>query len=115
MGKKDKRTGNPFEALAPLRDKLAKDEASVRSLIDVYTTSGKPIVASEYDGVLGVPALFDREAFEELLALEGDAGARVVIRQSDASRIATIAAPEAAFDVDTPADHDRLKELEAGN
>jgi molybdenum cofactor cytidylyltransferase len=64
--------------------------------------------------VLGVPALFDREVFDELLALEGDAGARVVIRKSEPTRIAAVKAPEAAFDVDTPADHQRLKELESG-
>lgn len=96
-----------------LSDQPFVDEKTIRSLIDVYTTSGKPIVASEYDGVRGVPALFDRGMFDELLALEGDAGARVVIRRSNAERIATIAAPEAAFDVDTPADHQRLKKLES--
>jgi molybdenum cofactor cytidylyltransferase len=98
-----------------LSDQPFVNEKTVRSLIDAYNASGKPIVASEYDGVLGVPALFDREVFDELLALEGDAGARVVIRQASDSRIATVSAPEAAFDVDTPADHHRLNELEANS
>lgn len=99
-------------AIIMLSDQPFVDENTVRSLIDVYRTSGKPIVAAEYDGVLGVPSLFDREVFPELLALEGDAGARVVIRQSDPGRVASVAAPEAAFDVDTPADRQRLKDLE---
>ena len=96
-----------------LSDQPFVNRKTVRSLIETYHASGKPIVASEYDGVLGVPALFDREVFDELLELEGDAGARVAIRQASDSRIATVAAPEAAFDVDTPADHHRLKNLEA--
>src|SRR5687767_3824022 len=104
---------NLAAAVIMLSDQPFVDENTVRSLVDVYKTSGKPIVASEYEGVVGVPALFDRDVFDELLALQGDQGARVVIRKSGASRIATIAAPEAAFDVDTPADHHRLKELEA--
>ena len=96
-----------------LSDQPFVNEKTIRSLIETYHSSRKPIVASEYDGVLGVPALFDRELFGELLALEGDAGARVVIRQGSDTRIATVAAPEAAFDVDTPADRLRLKNLEA--
>jgi molybdenum cofactor cytidylyltransferase len=96
-----------------LSDQPFVSEKTIRSLIDTYNASGKPIVASEYEGVLGVPALFDREVFEELLALEGDAGARIVIRQGSDSKTATVSAPEAAFDVDTPADHHRLNELEA--
>ena len=99
-------------AVIMLSDQPFVTENTIRSLIETYVLSGKPIVASRYDGVLGVPALFDREIFDELLALEGDAGARVVIRRSGPSRIATIEAPEAAFDVDTPADHERLKEME---
>ena len=98
-----------------LSDQPFVNEKTVRSLIETYHESGKPIVASEYDGVLGVPALFDREVFDELLALEGDAGARVVIRQAAETRRATVTAPEAAFDVDTPADHHRLNELEANS
>lgn len=100
-------------AIIMLSDQPFVDENTVQSLIDVYRTSGKPIVAAEYDGVLGVPSLFDREVFPELLALEGDAGARVVIRQSDPARVAGVPAPEAAFDVDTPEDQERLKALES--
>ena len=99
-------------AVIMLSDQPFVTENTIRSLIDAYRTSGKPIVASRYEGVLGVPALFDREVFDELLALEGDAGARVVIRHSDQDRIAAVDAPEAAFDIDTPADQKRLRELE---
>lgn len=96
-----------------LSDQPFVTEKTIRSLIDTHKSTGKAIVASGYDGVVGVPALFDREVFDELLALEGDSGARVVIRKSDPGRIAKIDAPEAAFDVDTPADQKKLKEMEA--
>ena len=101
-------------AVIMLSDQPLVSEHTIKALIEKYAASGKPIVASGYDGVLGVPALFAREVFDELLALQGDAGARVVIRKSDPERIATVEAPEAAFDVDTPADHERLKIFEAG-
>ncbi|HEX6123891.1 MAG TPA: nucleotidyltransferase family protein [Pyrinomonadaceae bacterium] len=96
-----------------LSDQPFVDEKTIRSLIDTYRTSGKPIVASEYNGVLGVPALFDRVMFDDLMALEGDAGARVIIRKSASEKIATISAPEAAFDIDTPQDRDRLRTYES--
>lgn len=92
-----------------LSDQPFVDAKTIRSLFDTYLTSGKPIVASEYDGVVGVPALFDRVMFDGLMKLEGDAGARVIIRQSASENIATIPAPEAAFDIDTPQDRDRLR------
>lgn len=103
----------PDAVIIMLSDQPFVNERTIRSLIDAYRASGKLIIASEYDGVFGVPALFDREVFDELLALEGDAGARVVIRQSPPERIATIRAPEAAFDVDTPEDHQRLREMDS--
>lgn len=99
-------------AVIMLSDQPLVSEKTIRSLIDKYASSGKPIVASGYDDVLGVPALFDREVFDELLELEGDTGARAVIRRSDPSRIAMIDAPEAAFDVDTPEDRQKLESME---
>jgi molybdenum cofactor cytidylyltransferase len=79
-------------------------EKTITSLVNTYRSSGKAIVAAEYDGVAGVPALFDRQMFGELMKLEGDAGARVVIRQNIGDKVATVAAPEASFDVDTSED-----------
>jgi molybdenum cofactor cytidylyltransferase len=91
-----------------LSDQPFVDEKTIRSLIDTYRTTRKPIVASEYNDVLGVPALFDRSMFDDLMKLEGDAGARVIIRQNASENVATISAPEAAFDIDTPHDREQL-------
>jgi len=99
-------------ALIMLSDQPFISEQTVRSLLDTYHSSSKPIAAAEYKGVLGVPALFDRSIFDELMTLEGDAGARVVIRQ-DPERVATVPTPEAAFDVDTPDDLARLRQFES--
>jgi molybdenum cofactor cytidylyltransferase len=96
-------------ALIMLSDQPFISEQTVRSLLDAYHSSDKPIAAAEYNGVVGVPAVFDRSVFDELMTLEGDAGARVVIRR-DPGRVAAVPMPEAAFDIDTPDDLDRLKE-----
>jgi molybdenum cofactor cytidylyltransferase len=64
--------------------------------------AGARVVASRYAGVLGVPALFDASLFPDLMVLEGDVGARTVIR--DAAPAAAVEWPEGAEDVDTPED-----------
>jgi molybdenum cofactor cytidylyltransferase len=64
------------------------------------------IVASAYDSVVGVPALFSREVFNELLALAGDKGAREIIRKSGG--VVALDLPEAAKDIDTELDADEL-------
>jgi xanthine/CO dehydrogenase XdhC/CoxF family maturation factor/CTP:molybdopterin cytidylyltransferase MocA len=61
----------------------------------------KNIVASEYAETMGVPAYFPRTSFDELLALDGDRGAKSVIFRHADNAVA-IALPEAAFDVDYP-------------
>lgn len=67
------------------------------------------IVASEYHGSLGVPALFTRETFAEIAALDDAAGAKVVIaRQAGMGRVGRVSLPEAGFDVDTVEDYRRL-------
>ena len=84
----------------------------INRLLAAYEAGRPPLVASEYEAggerTRGVPALFSRALFPELMALRGAEGAkRVITRHS--SRATFIAAPEAAFDVDTPEDYRLLK------
>lgn len=72
-----------------------------------FHQSDATIVAAEYGGTLGVPALFAREMFVELFQLEGDKGARNLIRNC-IDGIAKIILEEAAFDIDTFNDVGRL-------
>jgi CTP:molybdopterin cytidylyltransferase MocA len=63
---------------------------------------GAAVVASRYAGVLGVPALFDRAMFPHLLALEGDVGARQMLRtQRD---VVAVDWPAGQYDIDTRED-----------
>jgi molybdenum cofactor cytidylyltransferase len=64
---------------------------------------GHAMAASAYAGELGVPAAFRRSMFDELTALSGDRGARQLLRQ-DRARVAIIAFPAGATDVDLPED-----------
>lgn len=84
------------------------EAATIRCLIEKQLETQKNIVASRYDETLGVPALFTRAVFDELLNLEGDKGARLLIQKYRDTDVSEIAAPEASFDIDTPEDYKKL-------
>ena len=81
--------------------------ATLRQLIQLRLTSGKPIIASACAVTLGIPALFDRSCFPDLLELKGDTGAKGIIfsRRHD---VAPFNFPAAAIDIDTPGDYQRF-------
>ncbi len=69
--------------------------------------NGERIVAASYDGTVGVPAVFPRKYFAELLGLSPEAGAKSLIIKHLAD-VVRISFPEAAIDIDTPDDFGRL-------
>lgn len=89
-------------ALVMLADQPLVDADALRRILANFGSANR-IVASKYDGTIGAPAIFGSEYFEELMKLNGDAGAGKWL-QSHSSEITTVALPEAAVDVDTPAD-----------
>jgi molybdenum cofactor cytidylyltransferase len=72
----------------------------------------KPIAATEYDQILGVPACFDRSIFPELLQLRGDVGAKPVIGK-DESRVVAYSFPQASVDIDTLEDYRKQRPPDA--
>ena len=74
----------------------------LRPFIETFSHLKAGIVAAEYDGVAGVPALFSARCFPQLACLDGENGAREVIRNSPDA--VTIPLPEAAIDVDKEQD-----------
>jgi len=81
--------------------------AVLTQVIQLRLTSGKPIVASVYAETLGIPALFDRSCFPDLLRLKGDSGAKGIIlaRPQD---VASFDFPAGEIDIDTAADYEKL-------
>jgi molybdenum cofactor cytidylyltransferase len=82
--------------------------AVINVLVKVYRSSGKGIIASEYNGTMGAPALFGRKYFAELAALSGAAGAKQVIA-AHASEVVCVPLPRGTSDVDTPEDYLQLQ------
>ncbi len=66
------------------------------------------ITGSAYAGKVGIPAYFPASSFAELLALQGDTGARDLLRGA-----ASIAKEDLALDIDTPEDLDRARMIVA--
>lgn len=76
----------------------------LNNLIQTFKTTKSQIVASHYSGDTGVPALFEKSFFEELLNLENNSGAKKIIQQHK-EVVHTIAFPQGAIDLDTPDDY----------
>jgi molybdenum cofactor cytidylyltransferase len=85
--------------------------ATLRQLIQLHLETGKTIVASAYADTLGIPTLFDRSCFADLLQLRGDSGAKGIIltRRHD---VTPFNFPAAAIDIDTAADYEKLRDGE---
>ncbi len=79
----------------------------LQALVSAWRAQPRAIVATAYDDGEGVPAIFPRSRFEDLRALHGDTGARRVLR-ARAAEVIGIACPQAAIDIDTEADLQRL-------
>ncbi|MGI9160024.1 MAG: nucleotidyltransferase family protein [Saprospiraceae bacterium] len=79
----------------------------LRDLRALHMQSGKKITACRYQDTLGVPAIFSKSVFPELLGLQGDRGAAGVIRKH-AGDCAEMPFEHGAVDVDTEADYRQL-------
>ncbi len=86
----------PLVTSALLRDIIARHEAAVGSL-----------VASAYAGTLGVPALFPRRLFPELISLDASHGARHLLARYRAEAV-EVPFPGGMIDIDTPSDFKAL-------
>ena len=89
-----------------LADQPLVDAEHLRSLGDAHAATGLPMAASGYAGSAGVPALFARECFPDLFALDPAAGAKQLLAR-DPERVAVVSFPAGAIDLDTPADYER--------
>lgn len=95
-------------AVLMLCDQPLVTSGVIRRLVESHLTRRSLFVASEYEReggkIIGVPALFSRTLFAELMELRGASGAKRIITRH-ATEGSIIDVPEAAFDVDTPDDY----------
>jgi len=89
--------------LVLLCDQVGLDAAHANTLLQAWHDEPTRAVASAYADVIGVPAVLPRAWFADVLRLQGDRGARDLLRRRDAE-VVKITAPALARDVDTPRD-----------
>lgn len=80
---------------------------NLNALIQAHQDTASPLVASEYAGTRGVPALFSRALFPEIRALPADKGAKQIIARHAAAAV-FMPLPAAIIDIDTTMDYERL-------
>ena len=91
-----------------LADQPFISKVLLQNMLQSYEKTQNPIVSCTYSNTLGVPILFDKSVFFELLKLNGDKGAKSFLHLYK-NRISTIDFPEAIVDIDTLEDVENLK------
>ena len=83
--------------------------AHLDGMVGQWRNAPNDIVVSEYSGVQGPPAIFPAQRFDSLMKLEGDQGARALLKDSGYS-VSSIPFEPGAVDIDTPEDLHRVME-----
>lgn len=79
------------------------NETHLRQMIAAWKQQPDRIIASEYADTIGVPVIFPRRYFQDILELKGDTGAKSVI-ENNLDNVVRILLPEAEVDIDTQED-----------
>jgi molybdenum cofactor cytidylyltransferase len=94
-----------------LGDQVAVTVDDLKRLAAAWKGQESVIAAALYQRSPGVPAIFPRWCFQELLRIKGDQGAKQLLLRH-ASRVVHVPMPNAVIDIDTPEDLARLNALE---
>jgi molybdenum cofactor cytidylyltransferase len=95
--------GSCTAVLLMLADQAAVTKEDLRRLIGAWRRQPEYIVAAQYSGTIGAPAIFPRSRFTDLTGLRGDVGARSVFMRNP-DRVVRVPMESAALDIDTPED-----------
>lgn len=101
------RTPVPDQVIFMVCDQPFVSPDLLLELINERQKSHKSIIASSYAGTLGIPALFDKTHFAQLLDLQGDTGAKKLIGQFQ-DEVAAVEFPKGEIDIDTISEYEQL-------
>lgn len=90
-----------------LTDQPFVTDELIKELIKKHLEGGNLITGSNYNNIVGVPAIFEKSIFPDLMKLCGDHGARFIMKQYP-KRVAAVDFEMGYFDVDTLEDYNRL-------
>lgn len=95
--------GSADGVLLMLADQPDVTADDLRRLVGAWRRRSDSILAAQYSGVAGVPAIFPRWAFRDLGDLRGDRGAQALLKRY-IDRVARLPMLSAAVDIDRPED-----------
>lgn len=95
-----------------LSDQPFVTTALLSRLLKSHFSKTKEITASSYKGDVGVPAIFSKAIYPMLMKLEGDQGAKKIMKQFP-EKVTTVPFEMGYFDVDTPEDQAELRKFES--
>lgn len=98
-------------ALLMACDQPFVDTGLLDKLVTLQQETGSAIVACRYGDTQGIPAIFARQLFPELLQLTGDSGAKKMIVKYKASST-VVNFPQGIIDIDTPEDYRAIQNNE---
>jgi len=93
-----------------LADQPHVDTVYLDALIECYHQQPEHIIVSGYKHKKGVPAIFPKHQYQELLKLEGDKGAGAFLNSQAVDIIAVTSKEQTLMDIDTPEDYNDLLE-----
>jgi molybdenum cofactor cytidylyltransferase len=85
------------------------DAGHLKKMFEEFEQTKSQIVASFYSGRNGVPVLFHKSLFPQLLTIDDRQGAKKIIEQNPVL-VKSVDFPNGAVDLDTPGD---LKEFQS--
>ncbi len=80
---------------------------SIQSLIQMQQSTGLPMAACFYEGIVGTPALFHQSMFSDLLKLVGDTGAKKIMKDQMVD-VAKLNLEKGVIDIDTMEDYQKI-------
>jgi molybdenum cofactor cytidylyltransferase len=92
-----------------LGDQPETSPEAVRQTAEAFAQTGAGIVQTRYDDRPAHPVLFAAQLFPELMALDGDAGAKELLQQYKDQILEVKIPGPAPRDIDTPEDYERFR------
>jgi molybdenum cofactor cytidylyltransferase len=83
----------------------------LNKLVEAHRESGKPIVASSYSNIIGIPCFFDSAFISNILSLGDEEGAKRLL-QVYSQDVVSVEFPKGEVDLDTPED---LQKIDSGH
>jgi molybdenum cofactor cytidylyltransferase len=101
------KTASIENVIIMLCDQPFADATIINHILQKHKQSRKGIIASAYNNTLGVPVLFNKKYFAELLELTGDEGAKKLLTVYT-DDIEPVNFEQGAIDIDTVEDYEGL-------